>query len=75
MQVSDVAGIPREMMADSDRVISGEGDFRLEPIVSRLKAIGYAGAVSLELLNPVLWQLKPTQVVELGMTALQRLLN
>lgn len=75
VQACDVAGVPRELMSDSDRVMPGEGDFRLEPLVSRLKAIHYAGGVSLELLNPVLWQLKPTQVVELGMTALRRLLE
>jgi sugar phosphate isomerase/epimerase len=75
VQVSDVAGVPRELMTDSDRVMPGDGDFRLEPIVRRLKEIGYSGAVSLELLNPVLWQLKATQVVELGTAALQRLLK
>jgi 2-keto-myo-inositol isomerase len=75
VQVSDVAGVPRELMTDSDRVMPGEGDFRLEPVVARLKEIGYAGGVSLELMNPVLWQLKATQVVELGMAALQRLLR
>jgi sugar phosphate isomerase/epimerase len=75
VQVCDVAGVPRELMGDSDRMMPGEGDFRLEPIVQRLKQIDYAGGVSLELMNPVLWQLKPTQVVELGMTALQRLLK
>lgn len=75
VQVCDVAGVPRELMADSDRVMPGDGDFRLEPLVSRLKAIGYTGGVSLELFNPVLWQLKATQVVELGMSALQRLLG
>lgn len=75
VQLSDVAGVPRELMTDSDRVMPGEGDFRLEPLVKRLMEIGYAGGVSLELMNPVLWQLKPTQVVELGMTALRRLLS
>jgi sugar phosphate isomerase/epimerase len=74
VQVSDVAGVPREIMTDSDRVLPGEGDFRHEPVVQRLREIGYAGGVSLELMNPVLWQLKATQVVELGMTALTRLL-
>jgi sugar phosphate isomerase/epimerase len=74
VQVCDVAGVPRELMSDSDRVMPGEGDFRLDPLVARLKAIGYTGGVSLELFNPVLWQLKGTQVIELGMTALQRLL-
>jgi 2-keto-myo-inositol isomerase len=72
VQLCDVAGVPRELMTDSDRVLPGEGDFRLAPLVQRLKAIGYDGGVSLELLNPVLWQLKATQVVELGMEALRR---
>lgn len=75
VQVCDVAGVPRELMTDSDRVMPGDGDFRLDPIVRRLKEIGYTGGVSLELLNPVLWQLKATQVVELGMAALTRLLT
>jgi sugar phosphate isomerase/epimerase len=75
VQVCDVAGVPRELMGDSDRVMPGEGDFRLEPLVRRLKEVGYAGGVSLELMNPVLWQLKATQVVELGTAALQRLLK
>ncbi|MBP3955161.1 sugar phosphate isomerase/epimerase [Gemmata sp. G18] len=75
VQVCDVAGVPRELMTDSDRVMPGEGDFRLEPLVQRLTQIGYTGAVSLELMNPVLWALKATQVTELGMTALRRLLK
>lgn len=74
VQVCDVAGVSRELMTDADRVMPGEGDFRLGAIVKRLKEIGYAGAVSLELMNPVLWSLKATQVSELGMTALRRLL-
>src|SRR5262245_22907848 len=75
VQVCDVPGVPRELMTESDRVLPGEGDFRLEPIVSRLKHIHYTGGVSLELMNQLLWQMKSTQVIELGMTALQRLLK
>ncbi|MBX9581058.1 MAG: sugar phosphate isomerase/epimerase, partial [Gemmataceae bacterium] len=71
----DVAGVPREVMADADRVMPGDGDFRLGSIVDRLRAIGYAGAVSLELLNPVLWQLPPAQVADAGANALARLLG
>ncbi len=74
VQVCDVAGVPRELMTDGDRVMPGDGDFRLDAIVRRLKEIGYAGCLSLELMNPVLWSLKATQVTELGMTALARLL-
>jgi 2-keto-myo-inositol isomerase len=71
VQVCDVAGLPRELMTDSDRVLPGEGDFRLGPIMERLRAIGYDGWVSLELFNPVLWQMKGTQVAELGLMAMR----
>jgi sugar phosphate isomerase/epimerase len=74
VQVCDVAGVPRELMTDADRVLPGDGDFRLDLIAGQLRAIGYDGWVSLELMNPTLWQLKPTQVAELGLSALKRLL-
>jgi len=75
VQVCDVAGIPRELATDSDRIFPGEGDFRLEPILQRLQAIGYDGWVSLELMNPTLWQGKCSSVAELGLAAVQRLLD
>lgn len=74
VQLCDVAGIPREFMTDADRVFPGEGDFRFVPIRERLQQIGYAGWVSLELLNPMIWQSKPSQVAELGLQALNRFL-
>lgn len=73
VQVCDLAGVPRELAADAHRVLPGDGDFRLAPLVEQLRAIGYDGWVSLELMNPTLWQTKPTQVIELGMMALRRL--
>lgn len=73
VQLCDVAGVPRELATDSDRVMPGEGDFRLDRIVDHLLAIDYQGWVSLELFNPILWSVKPTQVVELGMKAMRRL--
>ena len=72
VQASDVAGVPREMMSDTDRVMPGDGDFRFGPIFERLKAVGYEGWVSLEVLNPVVWEMKLTQVSELGLMALRR---
>jgi sugar phosphate isomerase/epimerase len=75
VQVCDVAGVPRELMTDSDRILPGEGDFRLEPIIARLREIGYDGYVSLELMNPTLWQASPAQVAEVGLSALNRLLQ
>jgi 4-hydroxyphenylpyruvate dioxygenase len=75
VQVCDIAGVPRELAGDSDRIFPGEGDFNLGPIVDRLRAIGYDGYVSLELLNPTLWQVKNSQVAELGFNAVRRLLG
>ncbi|MFN4260468.1 MAG: sugar phosphate isomerase/epimerase family protein [Gemmataceae bacterium] len=74
VQLSDLAGVPRELASDADRVLPGEGDFRLEPIVQRLRTIGYDGWVSLELLNPTLWHANPAHVAELGYLALRRVL-
>lgn len=75
VQLSDLASVPRELASDADRVLPGEGDFQLGPILDRFRAIGYDGWVSLELLNPALWQTKATQVIELGMMSLRRLLE
>lgn len=72
VQLCDVAGVPRELMSDSDRVFPGEGDFCLGPIIQHLNRIGYGGSVSLEVMNPNFWRSKPTQVVELGWKALER---
>src|SRR5579875_226067 len=75
VQLSDVLGMPRELARDADRILPGEGDFRLQPIVEHLRTIGYDGWVSLELFNPTLWQLHPAQVAELGLASLERLLH
>ena len=75
VQVCDLAGVPREFAQDSDRVLPGDGDFRLGPILDRLRRIGYAGWVSLELMNPTLWQANPAQVAEIGFTALRKTLG
>lgn len=75
VQLCDLAGVPRELASDADRILPGEGDFRLEPILQRLRDLGYDGWVSLELMNPNLWKAKASQVAELGLAALERLLN
>jgi sugar phosphate isomerase/epimerase len=74
VQLCDVAGVPRELAADADRILPGEGDFLLGPILQQFRALGYDGWVSLELLNPELWQVKAMTMAELGLAALRRLL-
>lgn len=74
VQVSDVGGVPREQAADGDRVLPGDGDYQLAPIIDHLRRIGYEGPVSLELLNPQLWRVPPEQLAALGRAAIDRLL-
>jgi len=75
VQVCDVAGIPRELMTDADRILPGEGDFHYGELLTTLRRIGYTGAVSVELMNPVVWKADPYQVAEMAMTSLKRLLT
>lgn len=75
VQFCDVAGVPRELMTDSDRVLPGDGDFHPGPIVQHLNKIGYEGYISLEVMSPVLWEMKLTQVAELGQMALRRVVS
>ncbi len=74
VQVSDLSGVPRELATDADRILPGDGDLPLAAILGKLRERGYDGYVSLELMNPTLWQMKPSQVAELGAAALERVL-
>jgi 2-keto-myo-inositol isomerase len=75
VQMCDLSGTPRELAGDADRILPGEGDFQLGPIVDHLGTIGYDGYVSLEVLNPYLWQVAPDRLADLGHQALRRALG
>ena len=75
VQVSDLSGTPRELAGDGDRILPGDGDFQLGPIIEHLGRIGYDGHVSLEVLNPHLWQVAPDRLADLGRQALSRVLG
>jgi 4-hydroxyphenylpyruvate dioxygenase len=75
VQLCDLADTPRELASDGNRILPGEGDIPLAPIIEHLRRIDYRGAVSLELLNPQLWQVPPRQLGEIGMTCLRKLLG
>lgn len=75
VQLCDLADLPREIASDGDRILPGDGDIPLAPIVARLQAIAYERFVSLELFNPRLWQVAPRQFGEIGMTSLRKLLG
>jgi sugar phosphate isomerase/epimerase len=75
VQLCDLAGTPRELATDADRILPGDGDFQLPPILDALRAIDYRGHVSLELMNPQIWQVPARQLSEIGMTALRTVLG
>ncbi len=75
VQLSDVADVPREMAADADRILPGEGGSPCDDLIGRLRAIGYAGAVAVETPNPRLWSIPPRQFGEVAFTAVRRLLG
>lgn len=75
VQLCDLSGTLRELAADAQRILPGDGDLPLEPIIQHLQRIGYAGYVSVELMNPQLWQVGSLAFGEIAMTALRRTLG
>lgn len=75
VQVCDLVGVPRELASDADRILPGEGDFLLAPLLDALRGIGYDRYVSLEVMNPQIWRIPARQVAEVGITALRKLLG
>ena len=75
VQVCDLAGTPRELAGDGDRILPGDGDFQIDPILDHLERIGYTGYVSLEVLNPQLWQIPADRVADAAFQALSRVLG
>jgi sugar phosphate isomerase/epimerase len=75
VQLCDLSGQARELAADSDRIVPGDGDFQLAPMLEHFRNIGYSGHISLELMNPQIWQNPARQVAEIGMTALRKVLG
>lgn len=75
VQLCDLSGQPRELATDADRILPGDGDFLLGQLVEALRQIGYAGYVSVELMNPQVWQIPARQFGEIAMTALRSVLG
>ncbi len=75
VQVCDLAGTPRELASDGDRILPGEGDFQIGPVLDQVGRAGYDGFVSLEVLNPQLWRIAADRVADLGYQSLVRTLG
>lgn len=72
VQLCDLADTPRELARDSQRILPGEGDINLFPLIDHLRRIDYCGCISIELMNPQLWQVPTLQLADAGMAALRR---
>jgi 2-keto-myo-inositol isomerase len=75
VQLSDLADTPRELATDSHRILPGEGDIHLAPLIEHLRRIDYRGCVSIELMNPHLWQVPALQFADAAMASLRRVLR
>lgn len=58
---------PRETVTDAHRVFPGDGVAPLEQLFRDLHAIGYNGAVSLEVFNRDYWKMDPLVVAKTGL--------
>jgi 2-keto-myo-inositol isomerase len=65
--------IPAGRQRDPDRVMLGDGAIDLTAEIAVLKEKGYAGAVSLELFNPQLWEQDPREVLKMGLERMRAL--
>jgi 4-hydroxyphenylpyruvate dioxygenase len=74
VQLCDLADIPRELARDADRILPGDGDIPLAPLIEHLRRINYRGCISIELMNTHLWQIPALQLADAGMASLRRLL-
>ena len=75
VQLCDLADVPRELASDSDRILPGDGDIPIEPLVQYLQSIDYQGYVSIELMNPQIWQIPARSFGEIAATALRKVLG
>lgn len=75
VQVCDLSGTPRELATDSDRILVGDGDFQVVPILEQVIRLGYAGPVSLEVLNPTLWSIPADRLAGVALQAMGRTLD
>ncbi|ADV63822.1 Xylose isomerase domain-containing protein TIM barrel [Isosphaera pallida ATCC 43644] len=75
VQVCDLLGVPRELAGDGDRILPGEGDFRLGPLLETLAALGYDGMISLEVPARGFATIPADRVAMIAWHALQRTLE
>jgi sugar phosphate isomerase/epimerase len=66
---------PRMELNDADRVYPGDGDAPLGAIMDSLRAIGFRGALSLELFNRDYWKQDPLEVARTGLAKMRAMVG
>jgi 2-keto-myo-inositol isomerase len=69
--MNDYPEIPREKVGDKDRIFPGDGVAPLVPMLKDLKALGFNGALSLELFNPDYWRQDALEVAKTGLAKMK----
>jgi len=64
--------VPRELLVDADRIAPGLGVIPLGKVVDALRRIGYAGALSVELFDPVVQKSDPAATARACYAAVSR---
>lgn len=70
--VSDLIATPREIARDTDRILPGEGDFDIRGMLTLLYEQGFTGPASVDVPNPLLWQIPADRVADMAFQALWR---
>jgi sugar phosphate isomerase/epimerase len=66
---------PRNSITDAQRVYPGDGVAPLRTLVRDLRAIGFRGALSLELFNRAYWKLDALVVAKTGLAKMRRVVR
>jgi sugar phosphate isomerase/epimerase len=67
--------VPRELLVDADRIPPGTGVIPLTKVVDALRRIGYAGALSVELFDPVVQKSDPAVTARTCYAAVTRFIS
>ena len=70
--VNDYPKIPRDKIADKDRVYPGDGIAPLKPTLKCLYDLGFQGVLSLELFNPEYYKQDALEVAKLGLQKMKK---
>lgn len=69
--VNDYPDLDRSSIQDSDRVYPGDGVGQLPALLATLHAIGFRGALSLEVFNRDYWKQDPLEVARTGLARIK----